>query len=358
MLAAGAARLPARLCLPVPGASGWMSRRPPGASELPLSEGRRGFGVRYDGGGQRCSAGKAADKETWLSEFLRDVVDDLREKIELLETDPAADAAPHGQNAAMRRRTARAVASEENDALQARVLELEAENSNLAGLLETITDALEEQEARCAAAEARADRLEQQLSIASEASSSAMQPPPSALRSASRSRGSGGTALYGTRTADTTGAAGGDLDTSSRHAKQLALLQLANQAAARTPSAGRASDAGEGSGADGQQPAGGSHVHMERQNREAGSTASDASSVGSSPESPRSPVAPALPDTATGASTGAASTSIGTVRAWQQDQLVRRERLAFLLSAKASPTTGATTTEPAWGAVAASGEHR
>ena len=45
---------------------------------------RRGFGVRYDGGGQRRGSGKAADRETWLTEFLRDVVDDLREKVALL----------------------------------------------------------------------------------------------------------------------------------------------------------------------------------------------------------------------------------------------------------------------------------
>lgn len=329
--------------------------------------GRRGFGVRYDGGGHRCSAGRAADQETWLSEFLRDVVGDLREKVELLEADPEALPASHAHSAASRRRKAQAVPGEESSALQERVLELEAENSNLAGLLETITDALEEQEARCAAAEARADRLEQQLSATSPSVLQSPLPPPrSALRSTSRS--SGGTAPYGTtRTLDTVGVATrtadtasrvvsattSDLDSSSRRAKQLALLQMASQAAARPASAEWAADVGEESSDGGQVAAGGAYVPVEQHIHDAGSPVSGGSSVGSSPGAPGSAFAPVLVDVAAGGGTGAASTDSGasTTRMWQQDQHARRERLAFLLSAKTKPTT--VTTEPEWGAVAA-----
>ena len=135
---------------------------------------------------------------------------------------------------------------EEHIALQQRVLELEAENNNLAGLLETITDALEQQEARCAAAEARANQLEQQLSAASTATSSVLYTPAEWLptpraslgavgTSTGGDNGDGGNASVGTDSVGGGNAAAESPDSSSRRSKQLALLQLASQAAARSP---------------------------------------------------------------------------------------------------------------------------
>ena len=76
-----------------------------------------------------CStrAGKAADRETHLSEFLRDVVGDLRERVATLEPELKL----RGQ--APRRRAGGA--GEADDVLTDRIVELESENGDLAGLL-------------------------------------------------------------------------------------------------------------------------------------------------------------------------------------------------------------------------------
>ena len=97
--------------------------------------------------------GKGADTETYLTEFLRDVVGDLRGQVELLQAGGPEEVQLLGA-AGLR---ARVVALERQNETLAR------ENDELAAQLEASTEGLEMMEARCTAAEQRAARAEQQL---------------------------------------------------------------------------------------------------------------------------------------------------------------------------------------------------